>query len=472
MPPKKSDIITGDEVTFNTDPKDQVMHIPQGWTYSYAFEVLQRLQEQMETPTRFSRQFNYRYEDMAIAAAKVLKETFGIAVGVPTFFSPPDTLDVKVDVDKTVTVPWGVMELPGKPGLKLSLGTNNQVTGSIVAMAPYKYKAELNALFDGIEAELKANSIYRGKALSGASHPEFLDLDRFDESEIVFAEGVEDYLRNALWGPITYRDETLREGLKWSRNVLLYGPYGTGKTSAGMITAKHAVAHGVTYVSAKPGDNLTAALQLARLYSPAVLMVEDVDTADENSPRSVRRLLDAIDGTESKQAGDLIVLFTSNHQDKIHKGMLRPGRIDYAVEVGALDKPSVQRLAEVLIQNLEPDIDWDEVFGQMDGFEPAFVRATFDRAKAWGLYSGFGAPGYTIGTSELARAASSLHSQLDLLNAASEADIVPALDLAFMSRIREAVGDMRVVDGDGDEQYAPNRLAELDENGDPIQKAA
>jgi hypothetical protein len=132
----------------------------------------------------------------------------------------------------------------------------------------------------------------------------------------------------------------------------------------------------------------------------------------------------------------------------------------------------VQRLAEVLIPNLDSKVDWDDVFTQMEGFEPAFVRATFERAKAWGLYGRFGAPGYQIGTKELTNAAASLHSQLDLLNAAQEADVVPALDSAFMARIREAVGDMRFFDSDGDELYSPNVLAEVDQDGRPVRKAA
>jgi transitional endoplasmic reticulum ATPase len=36
---------------------------------------------------------------------------------------------------------------------------------------------------------------------------------------------------------------------------------------------------------------------------------------------------------------------TTNHKDEIHKGMLRPGRLDAIIEIGAMDRPGVEKLA-------------------------------------------------------------------------------------------------------------------------------
>jgi ATP-dependent 26S proteasome regulatory subunit len=74
---------------------------------------------------------------------------------------------------------------------------------------------------------------------------------------------------------------------------------------------------------------------------------------------------------------------TSNKAADMHKGMLRAGRIDAAIEIGALDEAGVERLIKVSIAEgkLATDIDWPRVHEAMKGYEPAFIKETFVSAQ-------------------------------------------------------------------------------------------
>ena len=78
-------------------------------------------------------------------------------------------------------------------------------------------------------------------------------------------------------------------GLKLNRKTLLYGPYGTGKSLAGGLTAKVAYENGWTFVQCKTGsDDLNLVLRMAELYAPAVVFIEDIDILIEEDPKKIQ----------------------------------------------------------------------------------------------------------------------------------------------------------------------------------------
>src|SRR5207249_8115536 len=118
----------------------------------------------------------------------------------------------------------------------------------------------------------RAHSIYRGKALVGHEEPQFLDMDEFDPEKVVYSQEVLTQLESSVWGVLRWTDAFRRDKITRKRAILLHGPYGTGKTLAGQLTAKIATDNGWTFIAARPGqDDLTEALQTARLYEPAVV---------------------------------------------------------------------------------------------------------------------------------------------------------------------------------------------------------
>lgn len=455
-------IITGDEVQFHPNKDDKRIVLPQGTGFGRAIDILKRKQAEQEEPTNFQRVFKYRYPDGAYAMTQVLKARYGLtlAKGQQTMFGtrPASTMEVTIGVGKTVTCLWETVEIPALPGAEIFLtGMRDRKHGLVFACqftGPRKHKPEAEKLFNAVEEYLQLHSIYRGHALAGAEDLEFMDLRSFDARQVVFSAPVNEALENLLFGPIRNAELFRGEGIPLKRALLFHGPFGTGKTSIGMITAQVAERNGWTFITARPGDRVEDVLKTAVLYQPAVVLVEDIETeSSSEDPRAVSRLLDAFDGATSKGT-EIIMVLTSNHIEKIHKGMLRPGRIDATIEVAALDRTGVEGLIKAVVNpmKLHDDVDYDEVYAAMDGFLPAFVKAAIDRAKTWSLVRG--GKDYVLNTKDLAGAALSLHDQLARMNDAKEGVTGPELQRSLETLINEQVAKVvndTEVTQDGDE---------------------
>lgn len=473
------DLISGDEIEFRTDGRQQMV-MPAGMTYSRAFEILRLKKEEDEKITSFSNIFTYRPLDGAHACAIVMKRRYGITVGKETIDKygdrhPPQvrTIPIGPGGEKT-QVPWGQITIPQLPNtmLELAAARHNDygVVFVIQVQGPRKIKKEMNDFFADVEKELQVNSIYRGKAIAGTDEPVFIeDLAKFDSSKIVFSDQVNATLDASLFSVLRHPDAIRRDGIPLKRAVLLYGPYGTGKTSVGLMTAKEAIASGWTFVMARPGrDDVNEVLQTARLYAPAVVWIEDIDTDTQSTdPKRVSKLLDTFDGIGAK-GGEIIMALTTNHVERIPPGMLRPGRLDYTIEIAALDRSATERLVRVVVspEKLDEYLDFDAVYTEMGGFLPAFVKATCDRAKSWAINRLGGSLDYALTTDDLVGAAKSLHAQLALYASALETPSLPVLDKVFREVVADAVDGSRFVDSDGDAEYhlaRPNH--ELASNG-------
>lgn len=450
-------LITGDEVDFHDGSK---ISLPKGMTYEKAHDVLDRLQRDEETVITMDREYNYRPDDGAHATAQVLKKRFGITFGESreTMFGtiPARTRSVKLSATETVQVPWGDLSIPALDDVELMLcdAHPNEDYGRVFEIhvsTPKKHQKEISATLDAIEEELKTNSIYRGKAMVGTDKLEFLDLSGFNPEEIVFADDVETTLEGTLWSVLRYREALKHEGVRVKRAILLTGPYGTGKTSAGQRTAQIATENGWTFISARPGrDNVNDVLRTARLYQPAVVFIEDIDTqTSSGEDDEVAQLLETFDGITAK-GGELVVVMTTNRLERIHKGMLRPGRLDAVIEINSLDRGGVERLIKAIVPEgkLADDADYDAVHQAMEGFYPAFVREALERAKTFAVSRLKGAPHYVLNTEDLVAAATSLHSQLKALNDAKEGEKPPALEQSLTSMVHGAIHGTKVKDGD------------------------
>jgi len=467
-------VITGDEVEFHDGPK---IGLPRNMTYGKAKKVLTRLEEEAETPTHFSQDFRYRPDDGAYAALQVIKARWGMALGKVqhTFFGtiPAEKRTINIGVGQTMQVPWGLLEIPVFEGLELYLAEHrDRDYGSIFRIhgkGPRKYQDEMQAFFDDVEEYLRTNSIYRGRAIVGSDDPEFLNLDTFDAGKIIFSDEVTATLAGTLFAPIRYSDAMRREGISLKRALLLEGPYGTGKTSIGQMTAQIAVANGWTFISAKPGrDKVEDVLRTARLYQPAVVFIEDIDVESSNGDSdAVTKLLEAFDGITSK-GGELQVVMTTNHLDRIHKGMLRPGRLDAVVHIGELDRNGIERLVRVIVgeDKLDPATDFDKVGDAMKGFLPAFVKESITRAVTFAIDRLDGDRNYTISDSDLCGAAHSLRPQLDALNGAGEGVRRPTIDSALSNVVKDAVKQLSTADEHGD---GYSEVKEFDAEGNEVE---
>ncbi|XP_057786765.1 AAA-ATPase At2g18193-like [Salvia miltiorrhiza] len=147
------------------------------------------------------------------------------------------------------------------------------------------------------------------------------------------------------------KDYYKKVGKAWKRGYLLYGPPGTGKSSL--------VAAMANYLKFNVYD-----LELSNLYSnselrrmllctnnKSIIVIEDIDcsvqlhdrdremesdAADEqsNTKLTLSGLLNFIDGLWSTCGDERIVIFTTNHKEKLDPALLRPGRMDMHIHMG------------------------------------------------------------------------------------------------------------------------------------------
>ncbi len=462
FPGMSNPLVTGDELAYHDG--SQIL-LPEGMAPGQARRIFDRLEVEQETETKFDISFRYRPDDGAHATAQVIKRRYGMSIGEKIdmgFFGtkPPETRTIKVGVDETVQVPWGLISIPTLPGLKMLFcdGHPDPELGPVFDLhvtAPRKYKKEIEEFFAEVEQYLKEHSIYRGKAVVGTNKPEFLDFNNFDRTQIVFADDVNATLNRTVWAVMRHTDALREEGVPRKRAVLLHGPFGTGKSSAGIITALEAVANGWTFIAARPGrDKAEDVLRLARLYSPAVVFIEDIDNETASGvDNEVTRFLDAFDGISAKD-GELIAMLTSNHLERIHQGMLRPGRFDAIVEVSGLDRAAVERLIKSVVKpgKLDPSVDFDAVHNAMAGFLPAFAKEVLIRAITDAIDRLDGQLNYVLTTENLVEAAVSLQPQYQAFLAANEGERPPTLDQTFqdaVTRAAQGVVHGTVLDGSG-----------------------
>jgi transitional endoplasmic reticulum ATPase len=445
--------------------------IPEMMGLSDALLFLERkIREESETTT-FSRTFNYRPWDGAAATFNALKKAFGSVVlgknTVQGFFGPvkvpPNLIDVPSGPNgQTIQVPWGGMQVPFLTDVILNVGQTRNEHGTVFQITgegPKRFRHHVEGIFRLIQDELENNSLYRGKAFDGDEMPKFLDPYSVDKDQIVYAEETAVQIEANILAPIRYPEVLSEVGISGKKAALLYGPYGTGKTSTAMLVAQEAIENGWTFVYARPDHNLSEVFQTARLYEPAVVFFEDLDKTTENADRAdVATLLDLLDGVASKDARILAIL-TTNHPEQIHKGMIRPGRLDAVIEIGSPDGPGVQRLIEAAIpENMLGNIEWDKVIeanlgdnpnpepnkGQIStAYLPAFIREGADRAVRFALVRTEGNPAnISITTEDLVHAANGLRPQWEMMQDAPEWMGRESLDGAIRNLLKLANEDL------------------------------
>lgn len=197
-------------------------------------------------------------------------------------------------------------------------------------------------------------------------------LDEGVKERIV--EDVRDFLDSGKW----YHDR----GIPYRRGYLLYGPPGTGKSSfiqalAGELDYDIAILNlserGLT------DDRLNHLLTI--VPNRTLVLLEDVDAAFSNRRTQTDAdgyrganvtfsgLLNALDGVAS--AEERILFLTTNHVDRLDAALVRPGRVDMTVRLGAVTRYQVGCL-------------WDRFYGEFDT-TGAYRKAFLNRLHELGL---------------------------------------------------------------------------------------
>jgi hypothetical protein len=410
-----------------------------------------------ETPVEFSRSFKARVWDGAAAFERAVRLVTGMSgVGKATdlgFFGsiPPRRVTINISPTETVDVPWGEVRVDlfqADMTLGATVDADLGMIFNLSCFAPKKHRAAVEGFFRVIENELNERSIYRGQAFDGKEDPDFISLDGVDPDRVVYSGEVYEQLDANLWTLLEQTQVNRDLGLPLKRAVLVHGEYGTGKTLAAYLTGQKAIENGWTFVYCRPGkDDLDYVFQTARLYQPAVVFFEDVDTVSEagEGQDAVTSLLDTFDGVAAKGT-ELVAILTSNHVDRIHKGMVRPGRLDAIIEISSLDGPGIRKLIEANLpeQLLGEWLDWEAIATVMSEFTPAFVKEASDRTLRYAIARTGGNP-ERLETDDFLRSAAGMLAHLRLMEDA--VDIVKSDPLGGVMRreIKSAVKEIGYV---------------------------
>ena len=373
--------------------------------------------------------------DGAQAFMLALKAIYGFVdtTATPGFWgdTPPTFISVETGVNSTIQVAWGRILVPGIEGyLQTGLG---QIDGrfffSIRGQVKKKDLHKVEKIAATTREMLKSNSIYRGKAVrvtfpeEGAAfgpldhQPKFIDVSTVNREELVLSQNVEDDIATSLFTPITNTQACRDVKIPLKRGVLLHGVYGTGKTLSAYVTAQLCEQHGWTFLYLKSVTQLDQAILFAKQYQPCVIFAEDIDQAMEDGDRdeSMNQVLNTIDGVDTKGT-EIIVVLSTNFVEKINPAMLRPGRLDAAIEVCPPDAGAIARLFAIYGRGLiDPKEDLSEPAEILKGTIPAFVREAIERAKLAAVRASTGGP-LKITADDLTIAARGLKAHLALVD--------------------------------------------------------
>lgn len=180
------------------------------------------------------------------------------------------------------------------------------------------------------------------------------------------------------------KDYYARIGKAWKRGYLLYGPPGTGKSTmiAAMANLLNYDVYDLELTAVK--DNTELRRLLIETTSKSIIVIEDIDCSLElTGQRKIKKepssekekekpikeplkkeeeeaksrvtlsgLLNFIDGIWSACGGERLIVFTTNHMEKLDPALIRRGRMDKHIELSYCSFEAFKVLAKNYL-NLE-----------------------------------------------------------------------------------------------------------------------
>src|SRR3989344_811723 len=198
-------------------------------------------------------------------------------------------------------------------------------------------------------------------------------------------------LREAIEWPLKSPESFKRLGVRAPRGILLYGPPGTGKTLLAKAVAKESEANfisvkGPSLLSmwvGKSEEGVRKVFERARQVSPCVIFFDEIDSlagkrgmemGSKVTERVLNQLLAEIDGLEGLK--DVTIIGATNRPDMLDAAILRPGRFDKILLVGAPEDEGRLQVLRIHTKNtpLAEDVRIDELVKQTEGFVGADIE--------------------------------------------------------------------------------------------------
>lgn len=333
--------------------------------------------------------------DTLVAVYRAMQEIYGVVISesIKTFFGEikPDFVTVHTgpNSEDRIQVPMGAM---GLPGVSKHVHIGMFEGGTVIQGTVRKRdRARLVEIANKAREIIRSSSVYKGKAirlnvdsdgdLELDAQPEFLDLSRVNETDMIHTRETEALIRTNILAPLKHTQACRQNRIPLKRGILLEGKYGTGKSLTSRVTAKVANDNGWTFIMLNRSQGLKAAIEFARTYQPCVIFAEDIDRAADRDDEDVNDLVNLLDGLISKEM-EMMVVLTTNHIEKIDRALLRPGRFDAVISIDAPDAETAERIIRAYAGTLlDASADLTAVGEATAGMIPASIREVVERAK-------------------------------------------------------------------------------------------
>jgi cell division protease FtsH len=237
---------------------------------------------------------------------------------------------------------------------------------------------------------------YRGHVLSiqpdcqGGVTIQFHQLPKIDRNEIILPEALLARIERQTMSFSRHAERLRAAGRHLKRGILMHGPPGTGKTLSAMYLVSQMPGRTVVLLTGGGMGSIETACKLARLLTPATIILEDVDLiGTERGHQTVGanallfELLNQMDGLADD--ADILFVLTTNRPDILEPALAsRPGRIDQAIEIPPPDADCRRRLFDLYGRGLQMQVtEMNRLVERTNGVSAAFIRELLRKAAVF-----------------------------------------------------------------------------------------
>nr|WP_071391205.1 AAA family ATPase [Haloprofundus marisrubri] len=225
---------------------------------------------------------------------------------------------------------------------------------------------------------------------------------------------VKQRLRESIQWPLNHGSTYRQLDIEPAAGVLLYGPPGTGKTLLARAVASETHCN---FISVKGPElmnrwvgeserNVRELFEKARTHAPCVLFFDEIDAiagqrgasagSSGVTDRVVSQLLTELDGIDPLEHVSIVA--ATNRRNLIDEALLRPGRLDYQLEVGLPDAEARRKIFEIHTAEkpLASDVSLETLVAETEGASGAEIEAICREAALESLRAALSDGSYTF----------------------------------------------------------------------------
>ena len=199
-------------------------------------------------------------------------------------------------------------------------------------------------------------------------------------------------LKEAVEWPLKYPESFKNIGINPPQGILLYGPPGTGKTLLAKAVATESESNfiqikGPSLLSmwvGKSEEGVRKVFERAKQVAPCIVFFDEIDAlagrrgielGNRVTERVLNQILAEMDGIENLH--DVVVIGATNRPDMLDPALLRPGRFDRLISLGA---PNAEERLEIFKIHTEKmplakDINLKTMAQKTAGYSGADIEA-------------------------------------------------------------------------------------------------